>query len=404
MKKYLYIALLTLSLSPAAAMAQAAASTNPVNNPPAQYTALEPLPCIPGNGITCASTGGTQTQFSFQNYLQYLFNLIIAVAAAAAVFMITYGGFQYMTTDSWEGKKGGLEKVKGALLGLVLILTSYLILRTIDPRLVAIPSTLVKPLNIGYHDYDSLWAYTSSVDSFAAQALQQSQASAQAVSAARQDLAKDSNDVQNLMTAAINTAKSAQQAAGMNPSTYATTIAGACNDLRASWETPDVVAACSAYKAAVQRVHDDSVSITTVSAQSIMDQKLSDCLKQKDINVSDCNARIDSAAAQAKNILVNDLSTDPRAISDYEQYAKGMVAITNRTNNWVKGGTISGAAFGSLIDLSNGYLNQISDPAVKAKLVVTRDKFITDRGGQQSLIDDGTYLKQDTAKPVYDGG
>ena len=119
------------------------------------YTLLEPIPCIPSaNNTTCTSGGITtangnlMSSVDFQSYMQYAFNLVIALAAAAAVFMIVLGGLQYMTTYSEGGKSAGLEKAKNALYGLILVLGSYLILRTIDPRLVTIPSTLVAPLNI----------------------------------------------------------------------------------------------------------------------------------------------------------------------------------------------------------------------------------------------------------------
>jgi len=125
------------------------------------YTALEPLPCfpsaptkdangidIPGTGVVC--TSALRSQFNFSDYMQFVFNLVIAISASAAVFMIVWGGFQYMTTDSWNGKSEGIEKLKSALLGLLLVLTSYMILRTVNPALVAIPTTLVTPLDINY--------------------------------------------------------------------------------------------------------------------------------------------------------------------------------------------------------------------------------------------------------------
>lgn len=132
------------------------------------YTALEPLPCIPGGGIKASDcpegvAGNFQKTFDFKTYVQFIFNLIIAIAAAAAVFMIVFGGLQYMTTDSWQNKGEGLNKVRNALYGLLLILASYLILRTIDPRLVAIPTTLVEPLKIDYGKYDTI---TSLFDTF----------------------------------------------------------------------------------------------------------------------------------------------------------------------------------------------------------------------------------------------
>ena len=131
------------------------------NNPQPSYTLLEPLPCIEspevknerGEVVTPAVTCGGNVQMekiNFQEYVQYAFNLLIALAAVAAVFMIVWGGFQYMSSDSYSGKSEGLNKLKNAVYGLLLVLCSYLILQTIDPRLVQIPTTLVKPLDIEY--------------------------------------------------------------------------------------------------------------------------------------------------------------------------------------------------------------------------------------------------------------
>jgi len=122
------------------------------------YVMLEPLPCINtttgtsnSGDMNCANGTlvGTQSKpINVGDYVQYMFNLLIAVAAVAAVFMITWGGFQYMTTDSWKGKSDGLGKVKNAILGLILVTCSYILLKTIDPRLVTISPTLVPQLQL----------------------------------------------------------------------------------------------------------------------------------------------------------------------------------------------------------------------------------------------------------------
>ncbi len=106
------------------------------------YTPLAPLPDVTSSNLQLA------TNVNFDSYIKYAFNLLIAMGAVAAVFMITFGGFQYMTADAVNSKSEGLDKIKNAIYGLLLILSSYLILRTIDPRFVNIPSTLVAPLNI----------------------------------------------------------------------------------------------------------------------------------------------------------------------------------------------------------------------------------------------------------------
>ena len=125
------------------------------------YVLLAPLPCIqspaakdadgkviPNSEVNCGGNGTMQTTIDFKTYVQYAFNLFIALAAVAAVFMIVWGGFEYMTTDAWSQKKAGREKVTNAVVGLLLVLSSYLILRTINPQFVNIPASLVTPLKL----------------------------------------------------------------------------------------------------------------------------------------------------------------------------------------------------------------------------------------------------------------
>lgn len=115
------------------------------------YTLLEPLPCnaslISGTSINC-TPGSQVTQMAIGGYVQYMFNLFVAIAAVAAVFMIVFGGFQYMTTDAIEDKSEGKTKIRHAIEGLLLVLGSYLLLQTINPQFVAIPTNLVEPLGI----------------------------------------------------------------------------------------------------------------------------------------------------------------------------------------------------------------------------------------------------------------
>jgi len=164
--KKIHISILTLiligigSTTPLAVYAQT--ETVVPQNAGKSYTLLSPLPCIPspastdsrGNpvpAVTCQNVGGDgalQENVDFEKYVQYMFNLVIALAAVAAVFMIVWGGFKYVTTDSFSGKSQGKEVIWQAIQGLLLVLCSFIILRTIDPRLVAIPTNLVAPLDI----------------------------------------------------------------------------------------------------------------------------------------------------------------------------------------------------------------------------------------------------------------
>jgi len=113
---------------------------------PKDYELLAPFPCVVSVSGGCAQ-GSTVTTVSFQQYVLYAMNLLIALAAVAAVFMIVYGGLEYMTTGSFQGKGDGIKKVQNALIGLLLVLCSYLILGAINPAFVNIPSTLVPQLS-----------------------------------------------------------------------------------------------------------------------------------------------------------------------------------------------------------------------------------------------------------------
>lgn len=81
------------------------------------------------------------------DYLSTLFKIFLAVAGILATVMIVFAGFQYMLTELPGGKKDALGKFQNAILGLLLALSSYLILNTINPDLVNTSFTL-EPVDI----------------------------------------------------------------------------------------------------------------------------------------------------------------------------------------------------------------------------------------------------------------
>ena len=153
MKKHLKISALLLGTT--LVLTAAIISVTPASAASDSYKLLAPLPCNSSltTGTSVACSGGQATSLNIKDYVQYTFNLLIALAAVAAVFMIVWGGLEYMTTDAIQGKKSGLDKLRNAVYGLLLVLCSYLILKTIDPRFVQIPNGLVPQLvlntNIG---------------------------------------------------------------------------------------------------------------------------------------------------------------------------------------------------------------------------------------------------------------
>jgi flagellar biosynthesis chaperone FliJ len=139
MSKLFYTLLVILSVNP---LAVSAAN-------PDQYTLLEPLPCIEGVDTGCKA-GELQSSIDINSYILYVYNLALAAAVFLAIVMIIWGGFEYITSEVPFIKSDGKSKIENAIFGLIMVLVSYLILQTIDPRLVNVDSQLpaIKP-NVG---------------------------------------------------------------------------------------------------------------------------------------------------------------------------------------------------------------------------------------------------------------
>jgi hypothetical protein len=94
------------------------------------YVPLEP------NAFVGVGTGSTTSGNPLLDFLTQVFNFGIAIAVTLAFIMMVWGGIEYMTTDSWQGKDNGKKRISDALWGLGLALVSYTILWTINPCLV----------------------------------------------------------------------------------------------------------------------------------------------------------------------------------------------------------------------------------------------------------------------------
>jgi len=107
------------------------------------YVPLAPLPgtyCPPGTtDPTCTnvSSGGT----TLGRYLPGLFKLGIGIAGVLAVIMIMIGGVEYMMSESITSKGAGKDKMRDAIIGLLLAMGAWIILNTINPNLVDTETT-----------------------------------------------------------------------------------------------------------------------------------------------------------------------------------------------------------------------------------------------------------------------
>jgi hypothetical protein len=70
--------------------------------------------------------------------LNGFFVVAIALSALLAVIMVAIGGFEYMTTDSVFKMGNAKERISNAIIGLLIVLTAVLVLRTINPCLVTL--------------------------------------------------------------------------------------------------------------------------------------------------------------------------------------------------------------------------------------------------------------------------
>jgi len=74
-----------------------------------------------------------------------LYKFAIGIASILAVIMIMYAGFQYMTTEAFTGKSAAKDRITYSFVGLLLLLSSYIILNTINKDLVSFKIGIAVP-------------------------------------------------------------------------------------------------------------------------------------------------------------------------------------------------------------------------------------------------------------------
>lgn len=100
------------------------------------YTPMEQLP-------------GYGAPTDFFDYVAALYKFGIGAVGIAAMIMVTIGGFMYISS---AGNNASMEKAKGvitdAIVGLLLALSAYIILYTINPDLVKLKKPTVTPITL----------------------------------------------------------------------------------------------------------------------------------------------------------------------------------------------------------------------------------------------------------------
>lgn len=76
------------------------------------------------------------TEVSLTEYIRYLYLAGLGLIGLAALVALIIGGLIYMLSDTVFKKDQAKGMIQGAIFGLVLALSAYLILKTINPDLV----------------------------------------------------------------------------------------------------------------------------------------------------------------------------------------------------------------------------------------------------------------------------
>ncbi len=103
-------------------------------------------PAFSTSGEYCLLTGKMEGFFPYgvvkiraeglDSYLNTLYKVGVAAATGLALIYITIGGVKYASTDAVTGKDEGRGMISNALLGLMIVLGSYIILNAINPDLL----------------------------------------------------------------------------------------------------------------------------------------------------------------------------------------------------------------------------------------------------------------------------
>lgn len=81
------------------------------------------------------SQGGGSAVSSVAKYLSVAFPVFLGAAIALAVVMVTWGGLEYILSEVPGAKVEGKERIRHAIWGLLLALTAWIILNTINPNI-----------------------------------------------------------------------------------------------------------------------------------------------------------------------------------------------------------------------------------------------------------------------------
>lgn len=119
----------------------------PPNQPEPENTKYQLLTKLPDPNAGGTLVEEIDTGAGLGVYLNLMIKLIIGISAVLAVVMIVMGGIEYIGSELISNKEEGRERIKNALLGLLIAMGAWALLNTINPDLlnsdVKIPTATV---------------------------------------------------------------------------------------------------------------------------------------------------------------------------------------------------------------------------------------------------------------------
>lgn len=139
MKRYILTFLYLITLLGTPMVLVSAQATQPVIG---EYVVLAPLP---GTTVNCTGTNAGKDCSDINSYLSGFLGLVIGIGAVIAMIMLGFYGFQYALSDSASVKMANSAKLWEILQGLLLIISAYAIIYTINPALLKFSLEITEP-------------------------------------------------------------------------------------------------------------------------------------------------------------------------------------------------------------------------------------------------------------------
>src|SRR3989338_4941737 len=139
-------ALVAVTFFCAPAHARAASAVAPAQSP--QF--MTPTLSVPIPGLSFSQPlqkNGKLTSDFIGVYITGVYRFLLPFAAAIAIIMVMIGGLQYVLAAGSGNVKAAEDRIKNSVVGLVLLLGTYVVLYAVNPQ-----TTLLSPIELKYVD------------------------------------------------------------------------------------------------------------------------------------------------------------------------------------------------------------------------------------------------------------